>query len=50
MRRLLGDERAVPVALEFLENTRVGKMPGRILLAGVRIWKRRNWRVSHCRS
>ena len=30
----LGDERNVPTILEFLENTRVGKMPSRILLAG----------------
>ena len=28
------DERAVPAVLEFLEDNRVGKMPGRILLAG----------------
>ena len=34
MRRLFEDERAVPEVLEFLENTRVGKVPGRILLAG----------------
>ena len=34
MRRLFGDERATPVVLEFLEDTRVGKMPGRVLLAG----------------
>ena len=34
VRRLFGDERAVAAILEFLENTRVGKMPGRILLAG----------------
>ena len=34
MRRLFGDERAVPAILEFLEDTRVGEMPGRILLAG----------------
>ena len=34
MRRLFGDERAVPAILEFLEDTRVGKMPGRVLLAG----------------
>ena len=35
IRRLFGDERAVPAILGFLEDTRVGKMPGRILLAGV---------------
>ena len=29
-----GDERAVPAILEFLEDIRVEKMPGRILLAG----------------
>ena len=34
MRFLFGDERAVPAILDFLEGTRVGKMPGRILLAG----------------
>ena len=34
IRRLFGDERAVPAILEFLEKTNVGKMPGRILLAG----------------
>ena len=34
VRWLFGDERAVPATLEFLEDTRVGKMPGRILLAG----------------
>ena len=33
-RRLFGDERAVPAILEFLKETRVGKMSGRILLAG----------------
>ena len=32
--RHFGDERAVPAILEFLEDTRVGKMPGRILSAG----------------
>ena len=32
--RLFGDERAVPAILEFLEDTKVGKMPGRILMAG----------------
>lgn len=34
IRRLFGDERAAPAILEFLEDTRVGKMPGQILLAG----------------
>ena len=34
IRRLFRDERAVPAVLEFLEDNRVGKMPGRILLAG----------------
>ena len=34
VRRLFGDERAVPAILEFLEEAMVGKMPGRILLAG----------------
>ena len=34
IRRLFGNERAVPAILEFLEDTSVGKMPGRILLAG----------------
>ena len=34
IRRLFGDERAVPAILEFLEDTRVGRMPGRTLLAG----------------
>lgn len=34
IRRLFGDERAVPAILEFLGKTSVGKMPGRILLAG----------------
>ena len=29
-----GDERNVPAILEFLEETMVGKIPGRILLAG----------------
>ena len=32
--RLFGDERNVKAILEFLEGTKVGKMPGRILLAG----------------
>ena len=31
---LFGDERAVPAILEFLEDTRLVKMPGRIFLAG----------------
>ena len=34
IRRLFGDERAVKAILEFLEKTKVGKMPSRILLAG----------------
>ena len=34
VRQLFGDERAVPTVLEFLEDTIVGKMPGRILMAG----------------
>ena len=34
VRRLFGDERATQAILEFLENTRVGKMPNRILSAG----------------
>ena len=34
IRRLFGDERNVNAILEFLEKTKVGKMPSRILLAG----------------
>ena len=34
MHFLFGNERAAPAILDFLERTRVGKMPGRILLAG----------------
>ena len=34
VRRLFGDERAVPAVPEFLEDTRVGKVPSRVLLAG----------------
>ena len=34
VRRLFGDERNVKAILEFLEGTKVGKMPSRILLAG----------------
>ena len=34
IRRLFGDERNVKAILEFLEKTKVGKMPSRILLAG----------------
>ena len=34
VRRLFGDERNVKAILEFLEGTKVGKMPGRVLLAG----------------
>ena len=32
-RRLFRDARATPAILEFLESTRVGEMPGRILMA-----------------
>ena len=31
---LFGNEKNVKVILEFLEKTKVGKMPGRVLLAG----------------
>ena len=34
IRRLFGDERNVPAILEFLRETRVGKMPRRVLLTG----------------
>ena len=34
IRRLFGDERNVKMILEFLEKTKVGKMPSRILLLG----------------
>ena len=34
IRKLFGDERNVKAILEFLERTKVGKMPSRILLAG----------------
>ena len=34
IRRLFGDESNVPVILEFLRKTRVGKMLSRVLLAG----------------
>ena len=34
VRLLFRDARATPALLEFLEDTRVGRMPGRILLAG----------------
>ena len=34
MRRLFGDERNAKAILEFLEETRVGKVPSRVLLAG----------------
>ena len=34
IRRLFGDERNVKAILGFLEETKVGKMPGRVLLAG----------------
>ena len=32
--RLFGDARATPAVLEFLEDTRVGRMPGRVIFAG----------------
>ena len=34
MRKLFGDERCVGALLEFLDKTKVGKMPRQILLAG----------------
>ena len=34
VRKLFGNERNVKAILEFLEKTKVGKMPGRVLLAG----------------
>ena len=34
VRRLFGDERNTKAILEFLEGTKVGKMPSRVLLAG----------------
>ena len=34
VRKLFGDERNTKAILEFLEKTKVGKMPGRVLLAG----------------
>ena len=34
IRKLFGDERNAKAVLEFLEKTKVGKMPGRVLLAG----------------
>ena len=34
IRRLFGDERNVKAILEFLEKTKVGKMPSLVLLAG----------------
>ena len=34
VRKLFGDERCVGALLEFLDKTKVGKMPSRILLAG----------------
>ena len=34
IRRVFGDERNVKAILRFLERTKVGKMPGQILLAG----------------
>ena len=33
-RLLFGDVRATPAVLEFIEDTRVGRMPGRVLMAG----------------
>ena len=34
IRRLFRDEKGVPAVLEFLADTRVGKMPSQIQLAG----------------
>ena len=34
VRKLFGNEKNTGAILEFLEKTRVGKMPGRVLLAG----------------
>ena len=34
MRTLFGDARATAVILELLESTRVGRMPGQVLMAG----------------
>ena len=34
VRRLFNDTLATPAVLQFLEDTRVGKMPGRVLMAG----------------
>ena len=34
VRLLFGDVRATPAVLEFLEDTRAGRIPSRILLAG----------------
>ena len=34
IRKLFGNEKNVKAILEFLERTKVGKMPGRVLLAG----------------
>ena len=34
IRVLFGDERATAAVLEFLESTRVGQMPGQILVMG----------------
>ena len=33
-RLLFGDVRATPAVLEFLKDTRVGRMPGRVFLEG----------------
>ena len=34
VRLLFKDARATPALLEFLEDTRVGRMPGRVLVGG----------------
>ena len=34
IRKLFGNEKNTRAILEFLEKTKVGKMPGRVLLAG----------------
>ena len=43
MRTLSGDTRATAAVLEFLETTRVGRMPGRVLMAEGQTWKKRIW-------
>ena len=43
VRLLFGDERATPALLEFLEDTRVGRMPGwpsSVLRGRGRTWRR----------